>query len=364
MIIIKIEIYMIGIDKPLIIYGAGHLGKMAQEYFDKIDIPVIAIIDKKPELCKYYNFDGNYSNKLIVICIATEAVDEIIKELENKLKNNYKNYDLIPFYDITDAYTDRHPLNNGWYYKLTDEDIDKIKEISSKWEDDISRLHYSQFIDYHCNRDREHISDISLKYHQDIRVINNRYFIPEIISVLRDDEIFIDVGAHHGEFINKVLKVTKKFKKIYAFEADKYNFYNLFKNYGNCDNINLIYCTLGKKHETRNFFTGLGHISQITYQNDNYNTNLEIEEKEIKTLDDFSLNPTFIKIHVEGWESDIIRGASKTINEYHPILAVTSYHNKDGIWLLPNLIMGLNDYKFYFRLHNYQGTGAVIYATK
>ena len=42
---------------------------------------------------------------------------------------------------------------------------------------------------------------------------------------------------------------------------------------------------------------------------------------------------------------------------------VTSYHNRQGLWHLPAQLMScLDNYRYYFRLHGWLGTGGVIYA--
>ena len=81
------------------------------------------------------------------------------------------------------------------------------------------------------------------------------------------------------------------------------------------------------------------------------------------TLDSLDLAPDFIKLHLEGAELDALRGARETIRRHRPIIAVTTYHNADGIWRTPAWLMDtLEDYRFLMRLHSGCGTGAVVYA--
>ena len=74
------------------------------------------------------------------------------------------------------------------------------------------------------------------------------------------------------------------------------------------------------------------------------------------------MTPTYMKFHLEGWELPALKGANRTIREHRPIIAVTSYHNEQGIYELPSWLMeNLASYKFIFRLHSWCGTGAVTY---
>jgi hypothetical protein len=80
-------------------------------------------------------------------------------------------------------------------------------------------------------------------------------------------------------------------------------------------------------------------------------------------VDDLELHPTLIKLHVEGAELDLLRGARRTLERQRPIVMATSYHNDDGISRLPIwLHEQLPGYRLHFRMHGWCGTGAVIYA--
>jgi hypothetical protein len=58
-----------------------------------------------------------------------------------------------------------------------------------------------------------------------------------------------------------------------------------------------------------------------------------------------------------------LKGARQTLLTSRPIVAVTVYHNADGMWRTPLWLMQtLPDYRFLFRSHSWCGTGAVVYA--
>lgn len=368
------------VDKPLIIYGAGSLGKMAKDYFDRLKIPIDAVVDRRPELYVDDPFwkqivvlpedipDAQQSSSLIVLCVATSPLTEVTASLGEQGWT-----DIVPFYDITEAYKDKSPRNNGWYIGCLRPHIKDIEPVLFRWEDDISRAHYMQFITWHALREEWIFDSAPI-------TTDNRYFIPEVLSVLHDHEVFVDVGAHHGEVIQRfVHEVKNKFappeyvlaaptenimvigrsvyKKIYAFEPDGDNFKALYYNLKGIIDERMYISTkaLGAVEENRQFFEGLGYASQIS----------DMGKYAVKCLrlDDLNIPATFIKIHVEGWESEVISGGLETIRQNRPILAVTSYHNEDGLWHLPAQMMTLLDnYVFYFRLHAWQGQGSVIYA--
>ena len=73
--------------------------------------------------------------------------------------------------------------------------------------------------------------------------------------------------------------------------------------------------------------------------------------------------PTFIKLDIEGFEIDALRGGQATIVDHGPVLAVCVYHLQDHLWKIPLLLRGWrDDYAFFLRPHNEEGWDLVCYA--
>ena len=71
----------------------------------------------------------------------------------------------------------------------------------------------------------------------------------------------------------------------------------------------------------------------------------------------------FIKMDIEGAETDAIIGAKKILKKYKPKLAISIYHKPDDFWSIPLLIKDINtDYKFMFAHHSPIQWESVIYA--
>ncbi|MBO1224507.1 MAG: FkbM family methyltransferase [Candidatus Scalindua sediminis] len=352
------------VDKQLILYGAARLGKLAKDYFDKLGIPFLFVVDANPDRHRKDPFwtgidilDINdvpvdmRESALFAICVGTESFTKVRAPL---IENGWR--DIVPFYDISEAYREFHPLSNGWYSGSLDKsDIFGIESALYRWEDDISRAHHLQFIAWRSLREEWFFDDAPV-------TINDRYFIPQVLSVLHDHEVFLDIGSYHGEVIIRFLEIVKnRYKEIFAIEPDKENLIKLrsrLKKYMSPDkgNIHLLECSLGSEAKKERFYHGLGFASQFS--------ELGQTEVEVKCLDDLSVPATFIKLHIEGWEDNAISGSLETIRAHRPILTITAYHKRNGLWALPFQVMVccLDNYAFYFRLHSWHGTGAVIYA--
>ena len=81
------------------------------------------------------------------------------------------------------------------------------------------------------------------------------------------------------------------------------------------------------------------------------------------TLDSLDLEPTFIKLHIEGREAAALESGKNTLTRCRPIIAATVYHERDNLLETSNFLFEhLQNYGYFFRCHSYVGTGAIIYA--
>jgi FkbM family methyltransferase len=73
--------------------------------------------------------------------------------------------------------------------------------------------------------------------------------------------------------------------------------------------------------------------------------------------------PTYVKFDVEGAEHDALVGASRTIRDDMPVLAVSLYHKPEDLWDLPLLILSLGPgYRMYLRRYSDERWETVCYA--
>ena len=72
----------------------------------------------------------------------------------------------------------------------------------------------------------------------------------------------------------------------------------------------------------------------------------------------------FIKMDIEGAETDALRGAAETIERFRPKLAISVYHSLDDLIDLPQLVHSLlPDYRLYLEHHTMHHEETVLYAT-
>lgn len=354
----KIELFPRKIDKPVILYGAGNLGKMAKNFFDYLNIPFLYVVDRnagryKNDKC-WQNIniihpddvkETDKKNCLLIVCVITIPLIALQDELKN---NGWKN--IAFFYDISESYKDHYPLSNGWFLgKSGKKEKDFIKKVFFSLTDDISRSYYTQFLAWRKLRVELLFNNLEINN-------DNRFFIPEITGILQENEIFVDCGAYIGFVTEKFLSiVNNKYKAIYSIEPDFNNFKMLETRLKDILNATTIKCALSDKNSRKKFYQGFNFASKLSKNGNDL----------IKTaaFDSLKIPATFIKMHLEGGELDALKGAVNTIKKYRPIIAITIYHNSDGAWKIPLfLINNAKNYRYYIRLHSWGGTGAVFYA--
>lgn len=154
----------------------------------------------------------------------------------------------------------------------------------------------------------------------------------------------IDVGAHEGEFLSSFLKI-KKIRQYYCFEPQVKIFRELKKKYQKKNNKILFFnFPLGEKNKKKKIFlSNLTSTSTMSSFN-KYSLYLKFKnfliknkkEKSIivkqKTFDqifkNININKSFLKIDVEGYELNVLRGSKKKIKEVKYILVEHQFFNQ------------------------------------
>ncbi|MDR3630587.1 MAG: FkbM family methyltransferase [Desulfocapsaceae bacterium] len=352
-----------GADRPLALYGAGDLGKMARTYCDRIGRDVDYLVDANAHRLRGSSVwakdrlflpeevpQDRKENDLLAVCIATLPYTPLAESLR---KQGWRH--LVPFYDLAEVYRDLHPLSNGWMPgALTDADIRELQDVLCSWSDDISRAHHLQFIAWRLLRQDWFFTAAPV-------TPDDRFFIPEVMQALPAAVSFADVGAHHGKVSLRLFDlIAGRLQKAWLVEADPASLLRLqtavdtaAPEFGG--RVEIIPECVGSRPMTCLFFEGLGYASQVSA--------LGNRQIELTTIDALGISPNFMKLHLEGGELAALEGARKTISANRPVIAATSYHTADGLWRLPRwLLEEMPDYRVMMRLHSWCGTGAVIYA--
>ena len=174
------------------------------------------------------------------------------------------------------------------------------------------------------------------------------YFDLDLIQVAKD-EVFVDLGAFVGDTVLDYIRTygTGSYKRIYCYEITPATFRILQNNLreypnivyrmkGASDSHGVMYITANDTDASANILAKQGNI-------------------EVQTLpidDDISEPVTFIKMDIEGAEQKALLGCAKHIQNSHPKLALSVYHNNEDLWKIPRMVDEIcPGYEFYLRYH-------------
>ncbi len=154
----------------------------------------------------------------------------------------------------------------------------------------------------------------------------------------------IDIGAHKGEFLEKMLKI-EKVNLFYAFEPQKDIFDILNKKFSSNDKITLLNYALDKEITNKklqiNKFSMTSSLAEINEKSlylklKNFLTRSKsnfVDEYEVQTntvdnvFKDVNLEKTLLKIDVEGFEMNVIKGSKIKLKEIPYILIENQFGN-------------------------------------
>lgn len=348
-------------SKPLAIFGAGELGRLALEFCSACGSDVQVVLETNPKgetlgfgnktvpVCPVNGFPEASRNKIdVLVAVSTTPFVPIKRFLED---HGYSN--VIPFMDIVSKPQNAHPLTNGWRVgEVSPEELRDVEQVCNLWHDKASLEHYEAFVRWHVD---------STEVLPQLVPIDplSRYVIPQLKKFISSRHIqFVDVGACRGESLERLTKSSILFDQYILVEPDEDNREQLIEKcrYLGIDpsRLRVVDALLASEVGEVTFAKRLGYCSQIWSGGDVVRSTLR--------LDDLGVTPDVIKIHTEGNEAEIVRGGLETISTYRPALIVAVYHNRNG---LSKAILDIADecieYSWSFRLHAFQGTGAFIY---
>jgi FkbM family methyltransferase len=185
-----------------------------------------------------------------------------------------------------------------------------------------------------------------------------------LISFLKKDMVFLDVGAHVGYFSALAAVLVGKKGSVHSFEATPRTYQFLKKNISQFDNVQTNLEAVWSKNGFLDFYDYGPFYAQC-----NSFTKAKLEKKileEIKpikfkspsiTIDTYctkrNIKPNFIKIDAESAEFEILKGMTQVLKKYSPIISleigdlphIKKDGSKDCIKLLKNLKYTPYNYK-------------------
>jgi FkbM family methyltransferase len=353
-----------GLGDKIILFGAGGCGRMVLRRLRELKIHPIAFTDNSPSLWGL-TVDGlhvfspqeaasKYARQAtFLVCIWGHAAHDRMADRIGQLRMLGCDT-VVPFGFLFWKY---HETTLPYFCLDSPHKVlaqkNPIRAAMQLWSDECSR--------------EEYVAQVGFRVSMDFALVNRKvggthYFPPDLIS-LSKDEVFVDCGAFDGDTIADFVQETAGlFQRLVAFEPDPLTYLKLQERVRDMEpelreKIELRQEATGRKPElstieaTGTMMSAVGSGSSVIQVND---------------LDSAlaSIDPTYIKFDIEGFEPEALMGASRLLARTRPILALSIYHQQDHLWKIPLLLASLlgGGYQFFLRPHGAEAWDLVCYA--
>ena len=334
--------------EAIVIWGTGAIGENAFKYYNSLGIKFACFADNNKSrdnatfmglpVIHADKFFESYKSVCIIIAVNKRTVGEIEKQL---VERGYT--DIIPYNIDFSLRLDDIDANR----KMLESNAEEIDYVYGLLSDEKSKHVFSTLMKYRLSLDDTLIEEIYDK---------NQYFNNDIIGTFQGT--FVDCGAFNGDTLKNMLSWDKgSYDKYYAFEPDKENYLSLEKY---CEPLRNVYAKnmgVWNKRETM-FFENSGTASSSI-------NSIGTTPVEVDSIDNMFQNNVvdFIKMDIEGSESEALMGSKEVISKHAPILAISIYHKPEDLWKIPKLINELNNgYKIMIRHYESSAAESVCYA--
>jgi FkbM family methyltransferase len=167
---------------------------------------------------------------------------------------------------------------------------------------------------------------------------NWHYYEVDGTKVGRDD-IVLDCGAAEGLF---ALKASEVCKRCYALEPLPRYVETMRRTFLNVEKVEILPYAVGAVH-ARFHINGEGIGARLSEKGDG-------PEVEVFTVDELFYEKdrpiTYLKADLEGFETNMLKGALRTIEKYRPKIAITTYHREEHAEELKKMLLKtVPDYK-------------------
>lgn len=345
--------------RPIVLLGAGEVGKNALAVLRAHGIEVPAFADNNP-----LRWGASHEGLPVLSPLAAAeaypgaAFVVSIKLSEREFQKEVRRLSGFGAAEVCplQVLLGKWPEISGWPSQPPEWHLarrDKIEAVHDLLVDEESRRQFLGHMGWRIARNLETLPAGELR---------DQYFVEGIVS-LGDGERFVDGGAFDGDTIRSFLyDRCERFGAIHAFEPDPGSFRSLQAFHGRLpegirDRIALHPEALAAS-EGEAFFKALGNHSSSL--GDSGGTRVRCVSLDEALAGE---KATFIKLDLEGGESAALDGARRTITRDRPLLAVAIYHNPPDFLDLPLQVRDLcPDYRFHLRTHNAFGLDVILYA--
>ncbi len=324
--------YLKTAQKPIVLYGMGNGADKIIDVLNEKGIEFKGVFASDGfvreklfhghKISSYSALKEKFGEMIVLLCFGSSLPDVIDNIL--KIANEQE------------LYAPEVPVIGGglFDYDFLHQNAEALKWVYDRLADDISRHTFENILKYKLS------GKINYLLHCQVDEAE-----PYTSFLKLENEHFLDLGAYNGDTVLGFIENCPDYESITALEPDRKTFKKLLLNTENLRDFTPINACVSDKCETVNFKMLGGRNSVLGDGKD---------EIQALTIDSLNLNPTYIKMDVEGQEVAAIMGGTNTILNNKPKMLISAYHRTDDFVTIPKAVLGIrDDYKIYIRHFKY-----------
>ncbi|MCC7202789.1 MAG: FkbM family methyltransferase [Nitrospirae bacterium] len=143
---------------------------------------------------------------------------------------------------------------------------------------------------------------------------------------IKQGDVVLDIGANIGFYARILSQLAGSTGQIHCFEPDPLNFTHLIKNTLPFKNIKLINKAVGAETGVLKIYTSKSlNVDHRTYKPDVYDREIEIQAVSIDEYLANNKRVDFVKIDIQGFEMQAIKGMEKTLRHNKTIKLLSEF---------------------------------------
>lgn len=366
----------------VVIVGSAYEASRAYQYLSSIGVPINEIndIDSRkwgltigdhtvlPQITPESFRERRWRNPVVIVC-------------SNRPWISIKHYRRLGLQNVV-----------GWpQFQIENSSTIPVHPFFAQWEDSCASMRTSiesgEIYELFCD-EGSHASFIDLiafrqshdfAFLKNVAKTNIPYFSEEFVPLPQSlspgsnrgrnrtaNYLFIDGGSYDGDSIVACQLLPLKPNEIIAVEPDPINFNRLQQRMGDQSNIHLVRRCLAETANETLFIETKGRastaqrgINQAPSPTDNKCLTITVD-----TLCKHYGGIKYIKLNIEGFELEALRGARATLAEHKSTFAIAAYHKSTDILDIPRFFAAeFPEYKLSLRIEDASYVESVIYAT-
>ena len=350
-------------NSPLVLFGAGNLGIHTLNGLRSAGVEPLAFADDTPAkqntlirdlpVVAPADVTTRFGSEIVVVVTMMTSRLSFLKAKERLNQVGVRR--VVSFLHV--AWTYPNQFLPYYQFELPEKLIAKkeaILDAARLWHDDESVSQYVRHLLFRLTLDFELLPPND----------QHGYYPQQSIAALPASSVFVDCGAYDGDTVREFLQSnSENFLTIHAFEPDPTNYQKLRDFTATLDSA------VSSRIKTYEAGTGAQRGKAAFEAAGNMSSSLTSDgssQVEIVSLDDLEIEngeALFLKLDVEGLESQTIAGARRLIEERIPLIAMSAYHRPNDLWELPLQLREINaDYRFFLRTHGEDGMDVICYA--